>query len=145
MAKRKMKENIIRKTAARLSIPFIQLYALYVIAHGELGPGGGFQGGVILGASVILFILAYGMEEGVNRVKQWKTDVLNSVGVLLYGGIGILCLFLGGKYLQYNVLPVSDPKLASQLGIIGIEIGVGITVAAIMITLFIETARRDEK
>lgn len=138
-----MKENIMRKVTARLLIPTIQLYGLYVIAHGELGPGGGFQGGVILGASVILYILAFGMDEGLNRVKQIKTDLLSSAGVLIYAGIGVLCLFFGGLYLQYNALPLGDPKLASQLGIIGIEIGVGITVAAIMITIFIETARRD--
>lgn len=141
----RMKENIMRKVTAKLLIPTIQLYALYVIAHGELGPGGGFQGGVILGASVILFILAFGLDEGVKRVRQVKTDLLASTGVLIYAGIGVLCLLFGGKYLQYNALPLADPKLASQLGIIGIEIGVGITVAAIMITIFIETARRDEQ
>lgn len=137
--------DVMRKIAAKVSIPFIQIYALYVIAHGEGGPGGGFQGGVILGASVILFILAFGIDAGADRIKQWKTDVLNSCGVLLYGGIGILCLLAGGKYLEYDMLPVSDRLLASQLGIIGIEYGVGITVAAIMVTLFFETARRDVK
>ena len=125
-----MNENIMRKITARLLIPTIQLYGLYVIAHGELGPGGGFQGGVILGASIILYILAFGMEEGVKRVKQIKTDLLASTGVLIYAGIGVLCLFFGGKYLQYNMLPLADPKTASQIGILGIEVGVGITVAA---------------
>lgn len=145
MGKPRMQENIMRKVAARLCIPFIQIYGLYVIAHGDLGPGGGFQGGVILGASIILFILAFGLDEGRRRVKQWKTDVLNASGVLIYGGIGVLCLLAGGKYLEYDMLPFSDPILASHLGILGIEIGVGITVASVMITLFIETARRDEK
>lgn len=140
----RMKENIMRKVTARLLIPTIQLFGLYVIAHGELGPGGGFQGGVILGASVILFIIAFGLDEGVKRIKQFKTDLLSYAGVLLYAGIGLLCLMFGGNYLQYNVLPLSDPKFASQVGIIGIEIGVGVTVAAVMITIFIETARRDE-
>lgn len=145
MRKPKMQEYIMRKVAARVAIPFIQIFGLYVIAHGDLGPGGGFQGGVILGASVILFVLAFGLDEARNRVKQWKTDVLASSGVLIYGGIGVLCILAGGKYLEYDMLPFSDPILASHLGIMGIEIGVGITVAAVMITLFIETARRDEK
>lgn len=140
-----MKDNIIRKVTAKLLIPTVQLYALYVIAHGELGPGGGFQGGVILGASIILYILAFGMEAARARISQLKTDILGSTGVFIYAFIGLLCILAGGNYLEYNILPVGDVHLASQLGIMGIEIGVGITVAAIMITIFIETTRRDEK
>jgi multicomponent Na+:H+ antiporter subunit B len=140
-----VKDNIIRKVTAKLLIPTVQLYALYVIAHGELGPGGGFQGGVILGASIILYILAFGMEAARARISQLKTDILGSTGVFIYAFIGLLCILAGGNYLEYNILPVGDVHLASQLGIMGIEIGVGITVAAIMITIFIETTRRDEK
>jgi multicomponent Na+:H+ antiporter subunit B len=140
-----MNNNIIRKTIAGMLIPLIQLYALYVIAHGEGGPGGGFQGGVILGASVILFVLIYGVEAGRKRVKQAVSDFFCSAGVLLYGGIGVFCLLAGGNYLEYDMLPLGTPEHASHLGILGIEIGVGITVAAVMITLFFETARRDEK
>jgi len=138
-------QHIMRQIAARVSIPFIQLFGLYVIAHGEAGPGGGFQGGVILGASVILYILAFGIDDGAKRIHQWKSDVLNSVGLLVFAGIGLLCLIQGGNYLQYNALIAGNPKLASHLGIIGIEFGIGVTVAAIMITLFFETARRDVK
>ena len=135
--------NVIRRTVAKILIPFIQLFGCYVIAHGEVGPGGGFQGGVILGASVIVYILVFGLEEGRKWIKQKTSDLLVVGGALLYGGIGILCLVLGGNYLQYNVL-LPDPKLASHLGIIGIEVGIGISVAAVMITLICETVRRDD-
>lgn len=140
-----MPERIIRKTIARILVPFIQLYGLYVIAHGEDGPGGGFQGGVILGASIILYSLAFGLEAGRKRITQKTNSLLRTIGVLIYAGIGILCLLAGGNYLQYNALPLGTPEKASHLGILGIEIGVGITVAAVMITLFFETARQDEK
>lgn len=136
-------ENIIRKVIARMLIPFIQLFGLYVIAHGELGPGGGFQGGVILGASMVLYIVAFGMKEGRERISRKTSDLLSSTGVLIYAGIGLLCLLAGGAYLEYDMLPLLKPKLASHLGMYGIEIGVGITVAAVMITIFLETARRD--
>lgn len=137
------REYVIRRTVAKLLIPFIQLLGLYVIAHGELGPGGGFQGGVILGASIIVYILVFGLDEGRKRIKEKTSDLLVSSGVLIYGGIGVLCLLAGGNYLQYNVL-LPDPKLASHLGILGVEIAIGITVAAVMITLFCETVRRDD-
>lgn len=139
-----MKDQIIRKTVARIMIPFIQLYGLYVIAHGEGGPGGGFQGGVILGASIILYVLVFGLEAGRKRINQKAGDVLSSAGVLIYGGIGVLCLLAGGNYLEYDRLPLGDPAHASHLGIMGIEMGVGITVAAVMITIFFETAGRDD-
>ncbi len=140
-----MKEQIIIRVVARLMIPFIQLFSLYVIAHGELGPGGGFQGGVILGASFILHVLAFGLEESRRRLSEKVTDLLNPAGVLLFAGIGLICLIGGGMYLEYDRLPVTaNPILASQLGIYGIEIGVGITVAAIMVTLFFEMAHRHD-
>ncbi len=139
-----MKEHIVIKTVVKALIPFIQLFGLYVIAHGELGPGGGFQGGVILGASIILYVLAFGMKDGRKRISEKMSDILNSTGVFIFAGIGVLCLFAGGAYLQYGALPLGSYKLANSLGMYGIEIGVGITVAAVMITIFFETARHDE-
>lgn len=135
--------HVIRRTVTKLLIPFIQLFGLYVIAHGELGPGGGFQGGVVLGVSVIIFVLVFGLKEGRRRVSRNAGDLLMSTGVLVFGGIGILSLLAGGNYLQYSVL-LGDPKLASHLAILGVETGIGITVAAVMITLFCETAGRDD-
>lgn len=143
MKKSPAEENIVTKAIARMMIPFIQLFGLYVIAHGELGPGGGFQGGVILGASIILYVIAFDINEGRKRISQKLSDLLSSTGVLIYGGIGLLCVLAGGAYLQYAMLPLGSPKLASHLGIYGVEIGVGITVAAVMITIFFETAGRD--
>lgn len=137
-------EHAIRRAVAKILIPFIQLYGFYVIAHGELGPGGGFQGGVILGASIILYVLAFDIEAGRKRISQKVSDLLSSTGVLIYGGIGLLCVLAGGAYLEYDKLPLGSAKLASHLGIFGIEIGVGITVAAVMITIFFETARRED-
>lgn len=139
-----MKEHIIIRFVARLFIPFIQLFALYVIAHGDLGPGGGFQGGVIFAASIVLYAIVFGMDEGRKRLSQKISDILSSIGALLYAGIGILCILAGGAYLQYGKLPLGSLKLASHLGIYGIEIGVGITVAAVMLTIFFETARRKD-
>ncbi|WKZ32886.1 MAG: Na(+)/H(+) antiporter subunit B [Thermodesulfobacteriota bacterium] len=139
-----MKEHVVSKTVAKLLIPFIQLYALYVLAHGENGPGGGFQAGVIFGAALILYVICFGIDEGRRRFSEKTGDILKSLGVLIFAGIGIACLWAGGAYLEYAALPLGAPKLASHLGIFGIEIGVGIAVAGVMITIFFETARKDE-
>jgi len=134
--------HLVVQFIAQKSIPFIQLFGLYVIFHGETGPGGGFQGGVILGSSLILYGLAFGLDEARKIFSQRMGDILGSVGVLIYAGIGILTLLFGGFFLEYKVLPVGAPKIASQVGIMGIEIGVGITVAAVMTILFFEMAKR---
>jgi multicomponent Na+:H+ antiporter subunit B len=133
------------RTMAKMLIPPVQLYGLYVIAHGENGPGGGFQGGVILGASLILYVLVYGLEAGKKRISRGTRDFLLPCGALIYVGIGVACLLAGGNFLEYSALPLGNPKHATHLGILGVEIGIGITVAAVMITLFFETARQDEE
>lgn len=126
-------DSIIIGTITRLLIPFIQLFALYIIMHGHSSPGGGFQGGVIMGASFILLGITYGMD----MVKKIFTirllTIFTSLGVLIYGGIGLLCLLLGKNFLNYGVLPISAPR---SMGMFGIEIGVGITVMAVMVSLF---------
>ncbi len=136
------KENIIVRFVSGKFIPFIQLFGLYVIMHGEVGPGGGFQGGVILGASMILYGLVFGYDAVRKKFSQKVGDVFSSVGVLLFAGIGLLTLMIGGHYLEYRVLPLGSPQFSSHIGILGIEIGVGITVASVMTILFFEMARK---
>ena len=139
----KMPSGIIRKVVAKLSIAFIMLYGLYVIAHGKVSPGGGFQGGVIIAAGVILFILAFGMKEGLKRFEQWKTDVMCSLGVLVLLVTSSLPMFFGGKFMEFVVVPIVDPIWSSKIAITVIEFGIGLTVAAVMVTLFVETAKKN--
>jgi multicomponent Na+:H+ antiporter subunit B len=136
-------DNIIIRTVARIMIPFIQIYALYVIMHGHHSPGGGFQGGVILGASFILYLLTHGLEEFKKRMSELKAGIFSSFGLLIYSGIGLLCVILGGNYLDYGRLSVIlkvIPPQARSLGILGVEIGVGIAVMAVMVSIFFDIA-----
>ena len=126
-------ESIIIRTISRILIPFIQLYALYVIMHGHSSPGGGFQGGVILGASFILLAIAYGFKEIEKRFSLRTLSICMSIGVFIYAGIGLYCLLAGGNFLDYSFLRVPE---ARGMGMLGIEIGVGITVMAVMISIF---------
>ena len=134
-------DDIIIRTVARVLIPFIQLYALYVIMHGHHSPGGGFQGGVILGASFILYLITHGLEEAKVRMSEVKAGLFSSLGVLIYSGIGLLCLILGSNYLDYGELSTIlkvIPAQARSLGILGVEIGVGIAVMAVMFSIFFD-------
>jgi multicomponent Na+:H+ antiporter subunit B len=140
-------DDIIIRTVARILIPFIQLYALYVIMHGHHSPGGGFQGGVILGASFILYLLTHGLDEAKVRMSEMKAGLFSSFGLLLYSGIGLLCLILGSNYLDYGKLSAIlrvIPAQARSLGILGVEIGVGIAVMAVMFSIFYDIATGGE-
>ncbi len=120
------------------------LFGLYVQFHGDFGPGGGFQAGVIFASAFILYALIYGTSAARRVAPPWLTRLLLAAGVLIYAGTGVAGLLLGGNYLNYSVL--LDNRLDGQhLGIVVIEFGVGLTVAAAMITIFFTFAsqRRD--
>jgi multicomponent Na+:H+ antiporter subunit B len=142
--------DLIVRTVCKLMIPFIQLYALYVLAHGDFSPGGGFQGGVSFGASLILLALSYNLKTLVKRVKEKLLGILAAVGVFIYVGTAFICMPLGGLFLDYGklakILP-SDPAHARALGMLSIEIGVGIAVCAVMVFIYYNIAsegRHDE-
>lgn len=140
-------DNIVIQTVCRLLIPPIQLLGIYVIAHGHYYPGGGFQGGCILGASFILMVMAYDIKEAKRKMSEKLNTILINAGVIIYAGIGAICLILGANYLDYGILhrilPV-DPVNARYMGILGIEIGVGITVMAVMVSIFLNIASGGE-
>ena len=139
----KQSDDVIVKTVSRLLIPFMQIYALYVIAHGHYSPGGGFQGGVILGASIILLVITYGLDNALRKMSEKLITILCSTGAIIYAGIGALCLVLGGNFLDYaeldQILHVGIAQ-ARSLGILGVEVGVGMTVMAAMISIFLDIA-----
>lgn len=145
-------DDIIIKTLARILVPFIQLYALYVIMHGHYSPGGGFQGGVILAASLVLLMITHGLKDTQKRISEKAVAIFSSLGVFIYAGIGVVCLLLAGNYLDYSKLTQLlhvDPAQARSLGILGVEIGVGLAVMAVMFSIFFnisrgETSEKDE-
>ncbi len=136
-----MRELLILRVVTKLLMPFILIFALYVQFHGDYGPGGGFQAGVIFGAGFILYGLVFGLDALRGAVSS---DVLRAgfaIGVLIFGGVGVAGLFLGGNYLDYNIL-AHDPVHGQHLGILLIEFGVGVTVASVMVSIFYYFAGR---
>ena len=131
--------DLIIKNGCRLVIPFIQLFALYVVAHGHHSPGGGFQGGVIFGAAIILYALAYDLRTARNHLSVKTSALLSSTGVLIYAGTGTLCILLGANFLDYGALAGLlgvDPIAARSHGILIVEIGVALAVLAVMVSLY---------
>ena len=131
--------DLIVTNTVRLIVPVIQIFAFYVLAHGHVSPGGGFQGGVVMGASFILVALAWDLDVALARFSMERCILVAALGIVLYGGIGFLSMLLGGECLAYaeleKVLPVSR-EMARYHAMLGVEIGVGFTVTAIMFALY---------
>ncbi|WP_027371314.1 Na(+)/H(+) antiporter subunit B [Desulfovermiculus halophilus] len=135
--------DLIIKTVCRILIPFIQIFGLYVVCHGDFSPGGGFQGGVIFGASLILLALSFDLRTFLEQMSEKALGLLCALGVVIYSGIGCMCILLGGNFLDYSqlaaVLPV-DPGHVRALGMLGVEIGVGFSVMSVMAILYVNIA-----
>lgn len=139
-----MREEGILRIVARLLIPMILLFGLYIQFHGEYSPGGGFQAGVVFAAGWILFALIYGLDAALKVVPERVMYVLMVLGVLLYATVGLLGVALGGRFLDfYPLLP--GPHAAQQTGIITVELGVGVTVATVVMLFFTLFARRKRE
>ncbi len=138
-----MRQYLVLRVVAKLLLPQILLFALYVQFHGDYGPGGGFQAGVIFAAGFVLYTLIFGLDKARQVAPESALRVCAASGVLLFGGVGVAGMLGGGAFLDYGVL-ATDPVAGQHLGIILIELGVGITVAAVMIIVFFAFAgRRD--
>ena len=138
----RMREKLVVRVVARLLIPFILLFGLYVQFHGDFGPGGGFQAGVIFAAAFVLYGLVFGLDS-LQRVVPWRgVEVGVALGLLLYAGVGVVSLILGGNYLDYRVFDSNDPMNGLHLGILLVELGVGLTVSASMLAIFYAFAGR---
>lgn len=139
-----MKHNLILKVVSKFLIPLIFLFALYVQFHGDFGPGGGFQAGVIFSAAIILYALVFGIDMAKKVIPPSVLRFLASFGVLLFAGTGVATLLLGGNFLEYGVLS-SSPVSGQHLGILVIELGVGITVMTVMLLIFFAFAERGRE
>ena len=130
-----IRKLVVLRVIAKLFFPLILLFALYVLFHGDYGPGGGFQAGVIFATGLILYALAFGLGNAQQVIPHPLLRIMAAVGVLMYAAVGIEGMLLGGKFLEYGVL-ADDPVTGQHIGIMLIELGVGITVAAVMLIIY---------
>jgi multicomponent Na+:H+ antiporter subunit B len=139
-----MSDHVILRVSTKIIVPSVLLYALYVQFHGDFGPGGGFQAGVIFATGVILYTLVFGLRRAQRVIPTWVARLSAASGVLIYAGVGVLSLFLGGRFLDYSVL-AHDPEHGQHYGILLVEIGVMTTVMGVMITIFYFFAARGRE
>ncbi len=130
-----MSHHFVIRVVGKLFIPFILLFGLYVQFHGDFGPGGGFQAGVIFASAFVLYALIYGVEKAREILPDDVLRVGIALGVLIFGGTGVVSMIFGFNYLDYTPL-ASTPPSGQHIGIFVVELGVGITVASVMVTLF---------
>jgi multicomponent Na+:H+ antiporter subunit B len=138
--------RIIVGMTCRLAVPVVQIFALYVVAHGHYSPGGGFQGGVMLGASFILIALAGNLEDALGRFSEKSYMALASLGIIIYAGFGVVPQVLGKNFLDYGILQkiflTDGPEMARSHSMLGVEIGVALTVMSIMFAIFANLSSR---
>lgn len=140
----KSDHHVILRVVSKWLIPVITLYAFYVQFHGEYGPGGGFQAGVIFAVAVILYALVFGVPAAMRAIPPVFTRSLTAFGVLLYAGVGVWAMLQGGNYLEYQALFQEEPggHVGQHVGIVVIELGVLFGVAGAMLTIFYAFAGR---
>ena len=139
--------RIIVGTTCRLVVPVIQLFALYVIAHGHHSPGGGFQGGVILGASFIIISLSDHLNAALRRFSEKSYVGVAAVGIVIYAAFGVVAQILGADFLDYGALDPILPEgreMARSHSMLGVEIGVAFTVTAIMFAMYANLSSRGQ-
>lgn len=142
-----MKRELVLRVVGKLLIPYMLLFALYVHFHGDFGPGGGFQAGVIAAAALIFYALIFGLPATRRLAPDAVVETMIALGVLIYLGVGFAGIALGGNYLDYFVLD-ADPVAGQHRGIFWVELGVLVTVAGVMLKVFYMFAgrhRADER
>ncbi len=131
-----MRHHLILRVITKILAGTIMLFAFYVQFHGDYSPGGGFQAGVILAVAFILYGLVFSVETVQQVMPPWLVHRTMALGLLLYAGTGVFSLLTGYNFLDYTALAPHQPEHGQELGILLVEGGVGITVTAVMLSIY---------
>ena len=141
----RVSEKVVLRVVSKRFIPFVLLFGLYVQFHGDFGPGGGFQAGVVFAAGLILYGMVFGLDELKRVVPPRVVELGAALGALIYAGVGVVSLVLGGNYLDHDLLDAHNPVHGQHLGILLVELGVGITVASVIAIIYYSFAGRSSR
>ncbi len=131
-----MRHHLILRVITKTLVGTIMLFAFYVQFHGDYSPGGGFQAGVILAVAFILYGLIFSVETLEQVAPPWLVHRAMALGLLIYIGTGLISLVSGYNFLDYTALSPHEPEHGQELGILLVEGGVGITVTAVMLSIY---------
>lgn len=127
-----------------LMIPFIILFGLYIQFHGDYTPGGGFQAGIIIASGIILYSMLFDIPKTLKAIPYSIIKFTNVLGILTYGGVGIITVLFGQNFLSYSIL-LADSRAGQKLGIFLVELGVLLTVSSSMLIIYINFARKKKQ
>ena len=136
-----MRLDVVLRVVTKLLLPFMMVFGFYMHFHGDYMPGGGFQGGVVIAAAIILYAIMFGLDRAMRVLPVVVVEKMVSLGVIIFAGTGVVTMMLGGNFLDYDML-ASDPVEGQHLGIILIELGVLISVTGTMLAIFYAFAGR---
>ncbi|MEM8935356.1 MAG: Na(+)/H(+) antiporter subunit B [Pseudomonadota bacterium] len=137
-------DHLILRVIIKLLFAPIILFALYVQFHGDYGPGGGFQAGVIFAVAFILHAFCYGLDETKKVIPERALQIAMAIGLLFFAGTGLATMLLGANFLGYDAIdPDSTHHAGQHYGIILVEWGVGLTVASTMLNIFYQFSGRE--
>ena len=139
-----MRLDVVLRVATKLFLPFIFSFALYVQFHGDYGPGGGFQAGVIVAAGVVLYAIIFGLPATIAVFPRGLVESFIPLGVLIFAGVGVAGFLTGHNYLDYSHL-AHDQVHGQEWGVFLVEAGVLVTVAGTMISIFYAFAGRGRR
>jgi len=131
-----MRHHLILRVITKLLVGAIMLFALYVQFHGEYSPGGGFQAGVIMAVAFIIYGVVFSLEDVQRVLPPWLAHRLAALGVVIFAGVGVYSLLMGYAYLDYPALSPHHPAHGQHWGILLVELGVGVTVTGVMVTIY---------
>ncbi len=139
-----MRLDVILRVTTKLILPLMLLFAIYVQFHGDYGPGGGFQAGVIAAATFILYSLIYGLGAAQRVIPMVVVETMIPLGVLIYASVGVYAVLSGGNFLDYSKLS-HEPAHGQEIGVFLVEVGVFVTVSATMLAIFYAFAGRGRR
>ena len=137
-----MRHHLILRVITKLLVGIIFLFALYVQFHGDYSPGGGFQAGVIMAVGFIIYGLVFTLKNAKMVFPPWMVHKIVALGVLIYAGTGVYSLLIGYTFLDYSAIDPNAPVHGQHLGILIVEVGVGVTVTGVMVAIYYTFASR---
>ena len=137
-----MRHHLILRVITKLLVGIIFLFALYVQFHGDYSPGGGFQAGVIMAVGFIIYGLVFTLKNAKMVLPPWMVHKIAALGVLIYAGTGVYSLLTGYTFLDYSAIDPHAPVHGQHLGILIVEVGVGVTVTGVMVAIYYAFASR---